>query len=416
MASEREVMEVDVLFVGGGVASLSGAIHLSNLIKKHDERVAAGGQGQAIGEVMIGVLEKGAYVGAHACSGAVMNPVALKELIPDFIEKGAPLEAEVSGEEVLLLTKTGQIKSPLTPPPLDNHGHYVVSLARLTQWLGSQAEEAGINIFPEFAGVEVLFEGTKVVGIRTGDKGVDAAGQPKGNYEPGIDLMAKATVFGEGPRGSLTKQLVAKMGLANKNPQTYVVGVKEVWELPEGRFPAGKVIHTMGFPHSSKTYGGGFVYGMKNNQVTLGLLTGLDYADPFLDPHREFQRFKTHPSIAAILKGGKMVQYGAKTAPVGGYWSIPRLALDGAVIVGDSAGLFVSQKIKGLHVAMKSGMLAAEAIFQAMLAGDFSQAKLAAYERAVLGSYIGKELHRSEERRVGKECRRLCRSRWSPYH
>ena len=395
MADEHEVMEVDVLFVGGGLASLSGAIHLSNLIKKHNEEVSDKGEGDPLDEPMIAVLEKGPYVGAHNMSGAVMNPVALKELIPDFEGKGCPLEAQVSSDEVVYLTKSGgRLKSPFTPPPLNNHGHYVVSLSRFTEWLGAQAEEAEINIFPEFAGTEILYEGDKVVGVRTGDKGIDAHGEKKGNYEPGIDLVSKVTVFGEGPRGSLTKQLKAKMNLDGPNPQTYVVGVKEVWEVPEGRMEPGKVIHTMGFPHSFQQYGGGFIYGMKNNHVALGLLTGLDYGDPFQDPHREFQKFKGHPYVKKIIDGGKMVQYGAKTAPVGGYWALPRLTVDGGMIIGDSAGFFVSQKIKGLHAAMKSGMMAAEAIMEGMKKNDFSQETLSSYEKAIKESYVGQEMYK----------------------
>jgi len=395
MADEHEVMEVDVLFVGGGIASLSGAIHLAKLIKSHNQAAAGQEGGKPLEEPMIAVLEKGPYLGAHNMSGAVLNPVALAELIPDYQDKGAPLEAEVSGDEVLFLTKGGRLKAPFTPPPLNNHGHYIVSLAKLTEWLGTQAEELEVNIFPEFAGVEVLYDGRKVVGVRTGDKGIDAQGNKKGNFEPGIDLKAKVTAFGEGPRGSLTKQLKAKLGLDGPNPQTYVVGVKEVWKVPEGRLAPGKVIHTMGYPHSSRQYGGGFVYGMAKSHLAVGLLTGLDYSDPFQDPHREFQKFKQHPSISRLLEGGEMVQYGAKTAPVGGYWALPKLAVDGAVIIGDSAGFFVSQKIKGLHGAMKSGMLAAEAIFEAMKAEDFSQEKLSAYDQAARKSYIGREMHQS---------------------
>jgi electron-transferring-flavoprotein dehydrogenase len=393
---EHEVMEVDVLFVGGGIACLSGALHLSNLIKRHNDKVEKEGGGKKLDEVMIAVLEKGAYVGAHAISGAVMDPVALRELVPDFLEKGAPLEAEVKREEVCFMTKGGRIKAPITPPPLNNHGNYVVSLARLAEWLGAQVEEAGVNIFPGFAGTEILYDGNRVIGVRTGDKGIDADGKKKSNYEPGIDLHAKVTVFGEGSRGSLTKTLISRFGLdEGKNPQTYVVGVKEVWEVPEGRIQPGDVIHTMGYPLKSNTYGGGFIYGMRENKVSVGLLTGLDYGDPYLDPHREFQKFKLHPFVAGLLKDAKIVQYGAKTAPVGGKFSVPKLVFDGGLIVGDSASLFISQKIKGIHVVMKSGMLAAEAIFQAMLKGDYSKGQFERYESDVFEGYIGKELHRA---------------------
>jgi electron-transferring-flavoprotein dehydrogenase len=393
---EREVMDVDVLFVGGGISCLSGALHLSNLIRKHDEKVDQQGQGKKIGEVMIAVLEKGAYVGAHGISGAVMDPVALKELVPDFVGKGAPLEGEVKRESIYFLTKKRKIKAPVTPPPLNNHGKYVVSLARLNEWLGKLVEENGVYMFPGFAGTEVLYDNDHVIGVRTGDKGIDADGSKKSNYEPGIDLHAKMTVFGEGSRGSLTKTLIKKYHLdEGKNPQSYVVGVKEVWEIPGGRIQPGDVVHSLGYPLKSDTYGGGFIYGMKDNKVSVGLLTGLDYHDPFLDPHREFQKFKLHPLVADLLKDGKLVQYGAKTAPVGGFFSVPKLTFPGGMLVGDSASLFISQKIKGIHCAMKSGMLAAETIFQALLKGDFSEGQMSMYRQALVESSVGHELYRS---------------------
>ena len=393
---EREVMELDVLFVGGGIASLSGALHLSNLIKEHNNKVDQEGQGKRLDEIMIAVLEKGAYVGAHSISGAVIDPVALKELVPGFKEKGAPLEGEVRGEEVVFLTSNGKIKLPIIPPPLNNHGNYVISLSTMVEWLGQLVEEGGVDIFPGFSATEVLYENGKVVGVRTGDKGIGPDGEKKANYEPGIDLKAKITVFGDGSRGNLTKELIKKYNLdQGKNPQNYVVGVKEVWELPEARVEPGYVIHTMGYPHKTETYGGGFIYGMKDNHISIGLLTGLDYKDPHLDPHMEFQKFKLHPFIAELLKDGKIVQYGAKTVPVGGYFAIPRLSFDGGVIVGDAGGLFVSQKIKGVHVAMKSGILAAETIFNCLKNGDFSDKALSSYEKALFESYIGKELYKS---------------------
>lgn len=395
MEEEREIMEVDVLFVGGGVASLSGAFHLVNLVKAHNEKVDSGGEGERIDEPMIAVLEKGPYVGAHSLSGAVIDPSPLRELVPDYEEKGAPLDVKVQEEDVCFMTRKGRIKAPITPPPLNNHGNYIASLSKLTEWLGGLVEGQETYLFAGFAGTEVLYDGDRVVGVRTGDKGIDAKGEKKGNFEPGIDLKARVTVFGEGPRGSLTKTLIKRFGLdQGKNPSNYVVGVKEVWEVPEGRIRPGKVIHTMGYPLKSDTYGGGFIYGMENNMVSLGLLVGLDYADPALDPHMYFQKFKEHPMVSEILKDGKIAQYGAKTAPVGGYFSIPKLTFDGGLIVGDSANLFISQKIKGVHVAMKSGMLAAETIFEALLAKDTSDAKLASYEQRLYDSDIGRELRK----------------------
>ena len=396
MEEEREVMELDVLFVGAGVACLSGAYHLERLVKEHNERVDKEGSGKRLDELMIGIIEKGQYVGAHSISGAVIDPCSLRELIPDFEQKDAPIEGEVRKESVCYLTSKSKIDVPFIPPFLNNHGNFVISLSRFTTWLGEQVEAEGVDIFPGFAATEFLIEDGKVVGVRTGDKGIAPDGSKKSNYEPGIDLRAKVTVFGEGSRGSLTKRLIKEFNLnEGKNPPNFVVGVKEVWELPEERLEPGEVIHTMGFPYGNRPYGGGFIYGMKENCISLGLLTGLDYDDPYLDPHMEFQRLKTHPFISKLLEGGKIVQYGAKSAPVGGYFSIPTLAVDGALIVGDGANLFISQKIKGVHVAMKSGMLAAETILDALLREDFSKETLSNYERSFYDSNVGKELYRS---------------------
>jgi len=307
MEEEREVMDVDVLFVGGGIASLSSALHLSNLIKIHNQKVEEEGKGKKLDEIMIALLEKGTDIGSHSISGAIMNPIALKELVPDFLEKGAPLESEVTEEEVCLLTKNGRIRSPVIPPPLNNHGNFIVSLSKLTHWLSTLVEENGVDIFPGFAGTEILYDGSKVIGVRTGDKGIDPDGNKKSNFEPGIDLHAKITVFGEGSRGSLTKNLIKKHGLGEgKSPQTYLCGIKEVWEIPDERFKPGQVFHSLGYPLKSNTYGGGFIYGMKNNMVAVGQLTGLDCKDPYLDPHLEFQKFKLHPFIEEILKGGTL--------------------------------------------------------------------------------------------------------------
>ena len=396
MEEEREVMPVDVLFVGGGVACLSGALHLVNLIKKHNEKVEQQGEGKKLDELMIAVLDKGAYPGSHMICGGVMDPSSIKELIPDFIEKGAPLEGEVKKDELYLLTQSGKMKSPIVPPFLNNHGNYVISISKLTEWLAQQVEEAGVDIFPGFAGTEVLYDGNRVIGVRTGDKGIDPEGNKKANYEPGIDLHAKVTVFGEGSRGSLTKTLIERFNLADgKNPPGFVLGVKEVWEIPEGRIQPGDVIHTVGYPLKSHTYGGAYVYGMKNNRVSIGLMTGLDYSDPFLDPHREFQKLKLHPLLADLLEGGKILQYGGNTAPVGGYYSIPKMYFDGGVIVGDSANLFIGRKVKGVHVAMRSGMLAAESIMVGLLKEDFSEAQLEGYQTGFFGSEVGKDIYRA---------------------
>jgi electron-transferring-flavoprotein dehydrogenase len=394
---ERETLEFDVVFVGAGPANLSGALHLARLIKSHNEAVAKGErEGPSLGEIEIAVIEKGATVGAHILSGAVMDPKGLKELMPDFVEQGAPLESPVKEDQFLYLTKTRAIRSPITPPPLKNHGYYIVSLNRLTGWLGEKCEAAGVNVFPEFPGADLLYdEADRVVGVRTGDKGIDKEGKRKANYEPGVDLHAKVTVLGEGPRGSLAKQLIQRLNLnEGREPQVYSIGVKELWELPDDRYPAGTVTHTLGFPSDASTYGGGWIYGMQNRILNIGYVTGLDYQDPLLDPHAEFQRYKQHPFVSKLLEGGKMIRYGAKTIVAGGYFAMPRLYADGLLLVGDCAGFLNSQRLKGIHAAIKSGMLAAEAIFEALLAGDYSAGQLQKYEALVNESWIIPELRK----------------------
>ena len=394
---ERETLDFDVVFVGAGPANLSGAFHLARLVKTHNAAIASGERtGRALGDIEIAVIEKGATVGAHILSGAVMDPKGLKELMPDFVEQGAPLESPVKEDFFLYLTKKHAIRSPLTPPPLVNHGYYIVSLNRLTAWLGEKCEEVGVNIFPEFPGADVLYdENDAVIGVRTGDKGIDKEGKRKPNYEPGVDLHAKVTVLGEGPRGSLAKQLIQRLNLnEGREPQVYSIGVKELWELPDDRYPAGRVTHTLGFPSDAHTYGGGWIYGMQNRILNIGYVTGLDYQDPLLDPHAEFQRFKQHPFLARLLEGGKMIRYGAKTIAAGGYFAMPQLYADGLLLVGDCAGFLNSQRLKGIHAAIKSGMLAAEAIFEALLAEDYSAKQLKRYEQLVNESWIIPELRK----------------------
>src|SRR5947209_15738704 len=329
---ERESLEMDVVFVGAGPANLSGALHLARLVERNNDAISKGErEGKPLGEIQIAVIEKGSSVGAHILSGAVMDPRGLAELMPDFVEQDAPLESPVKEDHFLYLTKKRAIRSPITAPPLKNHGYYIVSLNRLTAWLGEKCEAAGVNIFPEFPGAEMLYDkNDRVVGVRTGDKGIDKEGKPKANYEPGVDLHAKVTVLGEGPRGSLTKQLIERLALdEGREPQVYSLGVKELWELPDDRYPTGRVTHTLGFPSDAWTYGGGWIYGMQNRVLNIGYVTGLDYRDPLIDPHAEFQRFKTHSFVAKLLERGKMIRYGAKTIAAGGFYAIPQFHGDG---------------------------------------------------------------------------------------
>jgi electron-transferring-flavoprotein dehydrogenase len=384
---ERETLDIDVLFVGAGPASLAGAYHLATLVAKHN----AGG-GKPV-EASIAVLEKGKEVGSHALSGAVVDPRALAELFPDDWQS-APFEAPVGREEVLFLTERRAFAFPILPPPMKNHGNYVASIGKLVKWMAAKVEGAGVDVFTEFPATLALIEEGRVVGVRTGDKGIDRQGKPKPSYEPGVDIRAKVTVLGEGPRGTLSKQLGDAFDLhAGANPQIYSIGIKEIWELPAGRVEPGAVIHTMGWPLDRHTFGGSFLYGMQGNQLIVGLVVGLDYRNPYLDPHTEFQRLKTHPRIRQLLDGGRMTYYGAKALPEGGWFSMPRPYGDGFLLVGDSAGMINSQRLKGIHLGIKSGMLAAETIFAALRDGaGTAAATLADYRRRIEASWIRDEL------------------------
>jgi electron-transferring-flavoprotein dehydrogenase len=391
----REIMEVDVLIVGGGSAGLSCALHLTNQIKKHNEDIASGkSSGQPIQDPMIVVIEKGSEIGAHSFSGAVLNPVALKELVPDFKEKGCPLDAEVVEDAVYYLSDKSSFKLPVTPPPFHNKGNSIVSISKLNRWLASLCEANGVNIFPGFAAVEALYEGNKIIGVRTGDKGRDKNGQPKANFEPGLILKSKMTIFAEGTRGSLFKQVQNKLNLRDgKNPETYEEGVKEIIQMPPGSVKAGKVIHTLGFP-LHKSIGGTFIYTIPGDKIILGLVAYLDSQDPLLDPHRELQRLKTHPFIADLVKDGKVIAYGGKTLPAGGWYSMPKLYGDGWMVCGDSASMVDVQKLKGIHLSMKSGMNAAEVAIVGLATSDSSETVTRKYEEKVYSSYIKKELYR----------------------
>ena len=384
---QREQLEADVLIIGAGPGGLACALHLANLIEKHNEAKKS----PPLSAENIYVLEKGREIGAHQLSGAIMDPRGLRELVPDF-EKTAPLDTPVTGDAAYYFTASSSYKLPLTPPPLQNHGNYVVSLNKLVKWLGGLVEKKGVNLFTQFAGKELLYEKNGIAGVLTEDKGVDKNGKPKDNYTPGYELRAKITVLAEGPRGSLTKELVSKLKLDGLNPQVYGLGIKELWDVQPGKIDTGYVAHTLGWPLSSDLYGGGWVYGLQNNRVSLGMVVALEYHDPLFDPHEAFQKYKTHPFVKNILEGGKLIRYGAKTVPYGGWYSMPRSYVDGGLIIGDSASLLNSQRLKGIHTAIKSGMLAAETIYEALCAGDTSAKTLAAYPQKIEQSWIKKEL------------------------
>jgi electron-transferring-flavoprotein dehydrogenase len=387
MAVEREKLEADVLIVGAGPAGLSCALHLANLIEKHKES----GAKPELSAENIYVLEKGREIGAHQLSGAIMNPKALEELVPDF-QKSAPLDTPVTDSAALFLTEGSSFRFPITPPPFQNKGNYVVSLNKIVKWLGGLVEGAGVNVFKEFGGAELVYENNGVAGVITEDKGLDKNGKPKDNYTPGYELRAKVTVLAEGTRGSLTKKLVAERKLDNINPQSYGIGIKELWDVQSGRVEPGYVAHTLGWPVSTEMYGGGWIYGLSNNRVSIGLVLALEYADPQFDPHAAFQKWKTHPHLKKILDGGKLVRYGAKSLPYGGWYAIPRNTVDGVLIIGDAGSFLDSQRLKGIHLAMKSGMLAAETIFEALKAGQATTKTLGEFQKRVEQSYIREEL------------------------
>ena len=377
--SERESLEVDVLVVGGGPAGLAAAYHLRQLNK----------------DVSIAILEKGKEIGAHIISGAVMDPRGIDELMPDWKQRGAPIESPVEEDHVLFLTKNRKFGLPIIPPPLQNHGNYVISLNKFTRWFGEQVEKTGVDIFAGFAGAELLINGDTVTGVRTGDKGIDKSGSPRGNFEPGIDIHAKITILAEGSRGSLTKQLIRKFNLNKEsNPQVFAAGVKEIWDVPKEKNSRGRVIHTMGWPLRNEEFGGGFIYNMADGRVSIGFVIGLDYLDPRLDPHERFQQFKTHPYIRSLLEGGTLYSYGAKTIPEGGYWALPQYYFNGGMIIGDAAGFLNAMRLKGIHLAFKTGMLAAQAAFEALKANDVSSKKLKRFEELVENSWVKKELWR----------------------
>ena len=383
---EREAMEFDAVIVGGGPAGLASAIRLKQLAAQKGS------------EISVCLIEKGAEIGAHILSGALMDPRALNELLPNWQQDGAPLNAPVSEDRFFILSEDGAIKIPnsLLPKCFHNEGNYVISLGNVCRWLGEQAEALGVEIYPGFAGAEVLFnEDGSVKGVATGDMGRLHNGSEGPNFQMGMELLGKYTFFAEGCRGHLGKQLEAKFNLREGvDPQTYGIGLKELWEITPEMHQLGLVIHSGGWPMQPDTYGGGFLYHLENNQIAIGFVVGLGYSNPHLSPFEEFQRFKTHPEISKFLEGGKRISYGARALTAGGLQSLPKLTFPGGVLVGDDAGFLNAARIKGSHCAIKSGMLAAEACFDA-LAKECQHDELTAYPEAFKASWLHEELHLS---------------------
>ena len=379
---ERESMEFDVVIVGGGPSGLSSAIRLKQLADEAGK------------ELSVCLIEKGSEVGAHILSGAVLEPRALNELIPDWQEKSAPLDTPVDADKFVFLTQTSAIRLP-TPPQMNNHGNYIISLGNFCRWLAEQAEAMGVEIYPGFPAAEVLFdENGAVRGVATGDMGIGKDGEKTDGYMPGMDLIATQTIFAEGCRGHLTKGLFERFGLTEgKDPQTYAIGIKELWDIEPEKSKPGTVWHSVGWPLATDTYGGSFLYHLNGNQVAVGYVVGLDYSNPHLSPFEEFQRFKTHPAVRSVFEGGRRVSYGARALNEGGFQSIPKLTFSGGCLVGCTAGFLNVPKIKGTHTAMKSGMLAAEAIFDQLMS-DMPAGEASSYGGKIESSWLWNELYR----------------------
>jgi electron-transferring-flavoprotein dehydrogenase len=389
-AAERESMEVDVLYVGAGPATLASALHLMNQVALHNRRAEQAGR-PTLEPPSVLVLEKAASVGDHMLSGAVMNPKAIRELVPDFEQQGFPTEYVCSYAGFWIFHPKGKLNVPIVPPNFRKKGYHVTSLSNVARWLAERAEAAGVQVYPGFAGDRLLVEGGRVVGVRTGDMGVDRNGKPKANYQPGMDIFAKVTVIGEGVRGTLAKQLIDRFDLAGAHPQTFETGVKEIWRIDPKKHVPGRVVHGMLFPEILSHFHGMWLYDMKDSLISFGFVTLLESESPFCDPHLEAQKFKTTPWMRWLLDGAELVRYGAKAIPTGGLYAQPKLYTDGALLVGDSASFCNAQNLAGIHMAMKSGMLAAETLVEALAQQDFSAKTLGGYAERYRGSWAWKE-------------------------
>ena len=394
----RERMDTDVLIVGGGPAGLACALRLAQLIAAD----TAAGRTPALSADGIFVLEKGADLGAHSLSGAVMDARALAELIPDFMQQGAPIESPVTREGIFFLTESGSFRLPVVPAFLNNHGNLIISLGKLVKWLGERAEAAGVSLFTGTAGANLIIEEGQVRGVITDDKGLNREGRAGENHQPGYELRARITVLAEGARGSLSGRLIETFGLdADSNPPAYGLGVKEIWEIPVDRIKPGTVWHTFGHPLPHDMQGGGWLYALSSNRVSVGLVAGLHYADPSFDAHHALQRYKQHPLIQRVLEGGKLLKYGARALAKGGYWSLPKLHAPGALLVGDAAGFLDSLRLKGVHMAIKSGMLAADTAYDALARADVSDTALGAYRERFEASWMKTDLWRARNHQQG---------------
>jgi len=387
-SSERENMEVDVLFIGAGPSTLASAIHLMSEVESFNKSAEAAGR-PVIEPPSVLVLEKAASVGDHMLSGAVMNPKAIRELVPDFEEQGFPTEYVCNYAGFWIFHPKGKLALPqfATPPNFRKRGYHVTSLSNVAKWMAERAEAAGVEIYPGFAGDKLLFEGNRVVGVRTGDMGIDKDGKPKPTFQPGMDIFAKVTVIGEGVRGTLAKQLIERFDLEGQNPQTYEAGIKEIWRVNPAKHKPGRVVHGMSFPKIMDGFHGMWLYDMKDNLISYGFVTLLENENPNCDPHLEAQRFKTNPWMKWLLEDAELVRYGAKAIPTGGLYSQPKLYHDGALIVGDSAGMCNAQNLAGIHMGMKTGMLAAETIVEALDKQDFSSKILGSYTERFRASW-----------------------------